>query len=109
MSDNKIFEIGLIEFPETSLYYRPVKIDVSNYPELEGKTDEEIIQYLKDNAGEMAPTDDFYDSLEDELRDQDVIREKIPYVGSEIWAEVAKEGDDSEDEDSDDEDYDDED
>lgn len=109
MSDNKIFEIGLIEFPETFLYYQPVKIDVSNYPELEGKTDEEIIQYLKDNASKMAPTDDFYDSLEDELRDQDVIREKITYVGSEIWAVVAKEGDDSEDEDSDDEDYDDED
>lgn len=105
MSEKRIFEVGYIEYPETSLIYRSIKIDISNYPELEGKTDDEIIDYISENAGEMESTDgDSYDSLFEELSSQDIIREKVPHVGSEIWAEVSDEDGEEDDEEDDEED-----
>lgn len=101
MSEKRIFEVGYIEYPETSLIYRSIKIDVSNYPELEGKTDDEVIKYIGENAWKMKSADEDYNSLAEELSEQDIIREKIPHVGSEIWAEVSNEDDDSDDEEDD--------
>jgi hypothetical protein len=47
----------------------------------------------------MKPTDgDSYDSLGEELADQDIIREKIPHVDSEIWVELYDEEDDEDEE-----------
>jgi hypothetical protein len=90
MSEKRIFNVGYIEYPNTTLIYDSVEIDASNYPELEGKTDDEVIEYIKENAWEMNPTNpDVYDSLGEELSDQDIIREKIPHVDSEVWAEVS--------------------
>lgn len=55
-----------------------ITIDLDDYPELEGMSNEEIIEYLNDNGGDMKPqNDEFYDSLSDELFDKDVIRDKI--------------------------------
>lgn len=104
MSDKKVFEVGYIEYPNTTLIYRSIEIDTDSYPELQGKTDEEAIAYIKENLYEMTPTEEFYDSLGDELQDQDVIREKISHIDSEIWVEVAKPSDDSSEEDDEDED-----
>ena len=89
MSESKIFEVGFTEYPETILFHRPVKIDVKNYPELEGKTEQEIMEYIKSNAYQMEATEEFYDSLGEEIEDQDVVREKIPHVGSDIWVELS--------------------
>ena len=75
-------------------------------PEWQGKTDDEVIDYIKGNAYEMEPIDgDSYDSLGEELADQDIVREKVPHIDSEIWAEVS---DDSEEDDEDEEDDDEE-
>ena len=89
MSEKRIFNVGYIEYPKTSLMYEPIKIDISNYPELYGKTDDEIINYIEENAHSMASLDDSYDSLADELREQDLRREKITHVDTEIWVEVS--------------------
>ena len=103
MSEKRIFEVGYMEYPNTTLIYRSIKIDASDYPELEGKSDDEIIDYIKENAYEMKPTDgDVYDSLGEELADQDMIREKIPHVDSEVWAEVSSETDDDSEDDNED-------
>ena len=90
--EKRIFKVGYIEYPQTSLIYQSINIEVLNYPELEGKTDDEIIDYIKENAFKMEPTDsDTYNSLGEELIDQDVIREKITHVDTEIWVEVSDE------------------
>jgi len=107
MSEKRIFEVGYVEYPQTSVYYRSLKIDVSDYPELDGKSDKEIMEYIKDNAYQMDATEEFYDSLGEELADQDVVREKIPHVDSEIWVEVStnsqsEDGEEENDEDNDD-------
>jgi hypothetical protein len=105
MSEKRMFTVGYVEYPETTLIYRTLKINVEDYPELEGKSDDEIIDYIKENASKMKATDDeSYFSLYDELQDQDIVREKIPHVGSEIWAELADD-DDEEDDDENDDDY----
>lgn len=89
MSENKIFEVGYVEYPQTSLYYRSIKINTSDYPELDGKTDSEIIDYIKENSYQMKSTEEYYDSLGEELADQDIVREKIPHVDSEVWVELS--------------------
>ena len=55
-----------------------IDINVSEYPELEGMTEEEMTEYVKENAQDMAaPSDcDWADSLYDALSQQDVVREK---------------------------------
>jgi hypothetical protein len=104
MSENKTFEVGYIEYPKTSLYYRSIKINTSDYPELEGKTDDEVIDYIKENAYQMKSNEEYYDSLGEELSDQDIVREKIPHVDSEIWVEVASDStEDNEEEEDEDE------
>jgi len=105
MSEKRIFEVGYMEYPNTTLIYRSIKVDISNYPELEGKTDDEVIDYIKENAYEMEPTDgDSYDSLGEELSDQDIVREKVPHIDSEIWAEVSSETDEESEEDDEEDD-----
>ncbi len=55
-----------------------ITIDLDDYPELEGMTNEEIVDYLEYNCSDMKSMDgEFYDSLSDELMDKDVIKEKI--------------------------------
>lgn len=56
----------------------PVEIDTNDYPELEGMSKEEIEDYVKSNSYEMKPTnDEYWDSLEMEINESDVRREKI--------------------------------
>ena len=62
----------------TYVVREPITIDLDDYPELEGMTNEEIVDYLEYNCSDMKSIDgEFYDSLSDELMDKDVIRDKI--------------------------------
>lgn len=62
----------------TWILREPVEIDTDNYPELEGKTEEEIKEYIRENSYEMAPTStDYYETLYDELYESDIRRDKI--------------------------------
>ena len=62
----------------TWMVREPIEIDTDNYPELEGKTEEEIKEYIRENAYEMKPMDDtYYDNLEEELQAMDLRRDKI--------------------------------
>jgi hypothetical protein len=62
----------------------PVEIDTDNYPELEGMSENEAKEYIRENASEMAPTSDWAESLMDECLQSDVRREKINDDGSDI-------------------------
>lgn len=55
-----------------------ITIDLDDYPELEGMTNEEIVEYLEYNCSDMKSINgEFYDSLSEELMDKDLIKEKI--------------------------------
>ena len=57
-----------------------VEINSSDYPELKGKTTDEIQEYIDDNMWEMKPPDDnsAYESLGEELCEGDFIGEETP-------------------------------
>ena len=62
----------------TWMVKEPVEIDTDNYSELEGKTAEEIKDYIRENMWDMKPTnEDHYESLGEELQDMDIRRDKI--------------------------------
>lgn len=62
----------------------PVEIDTDNYPELEGMSEDEVKEYIRENASEMSPVSDWAESLMDECLQSDVRREKINEEGSDI-------------------------
>lgn len=62
----------------TWMVREPLEIDTDNYPELQGKTDEEIKNYIRENMWDMKPTDDTYhDNLGEELTQMVIRRDKI--------------------------------
>ena len=62
----------------TYVVREPITIDLDDYPELEGMTNDEIVYYLEGNSSDLKPQNsDSYYSLSDELIDRDVIKEKI--------------------------------
>ena len=74
------------EYYETSITREPVELNITDYPELEGMTTEEAIDYVESNAWEMKSTNDNYDSLAEELNDMDIRRDKITNETQEINA-----------------------
>jgi hypothetical protein len=61
----------------TYIVREPISIDLDDYPELEGMTNDEIVEYLKENSFEMKPQNEDYDSLSDELEEKDILKDKI--------------------------------
>lgn len=61
----------------TLVVREPIEIDTDNYPELEGMSEEEVKEYIRNNASEMAPISDWAESLQDECLQSDIRREKI--------------------------------
>jgi hypothetical protein len=87
----KTIAVFATEYYETSITKEPVELNLEDYPELEGMTKEQAIDYVELNASEMKPTNDEfgYDSLEEQLNDMDIRRDKITNETQEINA-VAK-------------------
>ena len=73
----KKIKIHQTEAYTTFIVREPITIDLDDYPELEGMTSNEIVDYLEGNSTEMKATEDGYDSLSDELVEMDILREKI--------------------------------
>ena len=66
----------------TESYYvfvcrEPVEVETDNYPELEGMNEDEIKDYIRENAYQMKSTnEEYYSDLSEELFQSDVRREK---------------------------------
>jgi hypothetical protein len=67
----------------------PIKINTENYPELKGMSEDEVKEYIRDNAWDMKPSQesDVYDSLGEELMDMDIRRDKITNESQNINAQ----------------------
>ena len=61
----------------TYIVKEPIEIDLDDYPELEGMTNEEIVDYLEGSSCDMKAQDEDYDSLSDQLIEQDILKDKI--------------------------------
>lgn len=84
----KTIEVRMTESYSTWVVRESIEINVEDYPELSGMTEEEMTDYIMSNASDMkASNDEYYDSLYEELIGMDVVRDKITGEESEIVVE----------------------
>ena len=84
----KTIEVRMTESYSTWVVHESMEINVADYPELEGMTDDEMSDYILSNASDMkSSNEEWYDSLYDELLQMDVTREKITGEETEIVVE----------------------
>ena len=91
MSEEKLktIKVYVTESYETWLRREVVELNIEDYPELDGKTKEEILEYIEKNNEDMKSTDESsYDSLSDQLWDRDIEREKTYKEESAINVEL---------------------
>ena len=70
----------------TSTSWRKLEIDTDDYPELAGMTKEQAQLYIQDkyDMGDLDQIESEDWSLEDNLRDADIVREKITNENEDI-------------------------
>jgi len=75
----KTITVRMTESYSTWIVRESVELNVEDYPELKGMSQEEMEEYISENWDSMKPTDEnsFYDSLLEQCRDADLVREKI--------------------------------
>ena len=84
----KTIEVRMTESYSTWVVRESMEINVEDYPELEGMTEEEMTDYILSNASDMkSSNEEWYDSLYEELLQMDVVRDKITNEESEIVVE----------------------
>ena len=82
----KTISVRCVEYYSTMLVREPVTINVEDYPELQGMSEEEMKDYIKENWSDMKSTNEqWYESLWDECNQSDVTREKITDEESECY------------------------
>lgn len=75
----RTIKVSMRESYVTFLFRGEVELDLDDYPELQGKTDEEITEYIYSNSSEMKAPEGFkyVDNLWDACMEMDVISDKI--------------------------------
>lgn len=86
----RTIKVGITESYTTYVYRGQIEINVDDYPELEGKSDDEIAEYIQNNASDMkAPEDyDYADSLYDACIEMDIDSDKVTNEEYEIDVEI---------------------
>ncbi len=89
MSEKRTFKVCATESYCSYLIREDITIDVNDYPQLQGMTDEEILEFVEFNASEMYKEGDEGSwSLWDEMMEQDIRRDKI--TGEEFGVIIEK-------------------
>jgi|688.fasta_scaffold1901861_2 hypothetical protein len=74
----KSVEVSVFESYTTYIRKKPLVINISDYPELAGMSEDEIQSYILENGRDMKPMDgDIYENLMEELNNQDIEWDKI--------------------------------
>jgi hypothetical protein len=75
----KTITVRMTESYSTWIVRESIELNVEDYPELEGMSQEEMEEYISENWDSMKPTDEnsFYDSLLEQCREADLVRDKI--------------------------------
>jgi hypothetical protein len=89
MSEKRTFKVCATESYCSYIIREDITIDVDDYPQLQGMTDEEILEFVEFNASDMYKEGDEGSwSLWDEMMEQDIRRDKI--TGEEFGVIVEK-------------------
>ena len=74
---NPVVEVWLEESYVHYMTKGPIFISAETHPELEGMTLDEMKEYIKDNAYDMAPLDSEYcENIIEELKERDTVKDK---------------------------------
>jgi hypothetical protein len=74
----KTIKVRMTESYSTWIVREPVELNVEDYPELSGMTQEEMEEYISENWDSMKATNDsLYDSLVEECRDSDIESDRV--------------------------------
>jgi hypothetical protein len=75
--EKPVVEVWLEESYVHYMSRGPIFISAETHPELEGMTLEEMKEYIKDNAYDMAPIDnDYAENIVEELKEYDTVKDK---------------------------------
>ena len=74
----------------TTITREAMEIDTDNYPELEGMTEDEVSEYIDNNAWDMKATDELYSSLGEECVDQSLKYDNIGGEETIFYVEAVK-------------------
>jgi hypothetical protein len=79
-------KIRLVEYSSVMNVYDEIEVNIDDYPELEGMNEDEMLEYINKNSSSMGPisNDSYSDNLLEDLRDLDIVREKIYNTSIEI-------------------------
>ena len=78
MDTPKTISVKCVEYYNTMIVREPVTINVEDYPELNGMSEDEMKYYISINWGDMKSTiEQWYETLYEECTQSDVLREKI--------------------------------
>ncbi len=104
----KKLSFGLLESHCIAVWHAPVTITVSDYPELDGMTENEMKKYIEENFWDMNPIEEegeesYSDSLYDDLTNMFETKDKIYDEEKEIFFVDVDEDDDEDDDDDDEE------
>ncbi len=90
MSEKRTFKVCATEAYCTWIVREDIVIDVDDYPQLKGMTDEEILEFVEYNASDIYKEGQEEDewTLWDEMMEQDIRREKI--TGEEVGVIIKK-------------------
>jgi hypothetical protein len=78
MAENKTIKVCATESYCSYMIREDITINVDDYPELDGMTDEEITEYIESNSESMFKNgNEENGSLWDEMMEQDIVRDKI--------------------------------
>lgn len=81
-------EVRMTESYSTWVVRESMEINIADYPELEGMTEDEMTDYITSNASDMkSSNEEWYDSLYEELLQMDVTRDKITGEETEVVVE----------------------
>ena len=74
----KTIKVKMTESYSTWIVREAVELNVEDYPELSGMSQEEMEEYISENWDSMkAPNDSLYDSLIEQCRDSDIERDRV--------------------------------
>lgn len=76
--------VNVVESNTTYVVRQSIEIDSENYPELVGKTEDEIKEYIRENMWDMDSTNPDYSSLGEELIDQDMVSDGVSDLETEV-------------------------
>jgi hypothetical protein len=76
--------VNVVESHTTYHTRESIEIDTDNYPELSNMTEDEVKDYITENAWDMKSTNDDYPSLGEELSEQDIVNDEMSNIDTEV-------------------------